>query len=543
MSGVFPAAPGTPVGEAAPAKVFRTELNPVDFLHRAAYLYPDKAAVVDAGRRYSYRQLAERSWRLASALRSAGLSKGDRVATLLFNSSAMLEAHFGVPAAGGVLVAVNHRLASAEVGYILQHSGARYLLLDTSLEALAAPLELAGVTVIRCAGTGSPGDPYEDLLAGASPARPVSWLEHEEETISINYTSGTTGRPKGVQYTYRGAYLNALGEVIHAGLGTDSVYLWTLPMFHCNGWCFPWAVTAVAARHVTMRTVDPELAWELIDSEAVTHYNGAPTVQLMILNHPRAHRLERPVTAMVAAAPPSPTLFARMSELNLRVVHVYGLTETYGPITVCPEQETWHKLPPEQRARHLARQGQAYISSDLVRVVDVDMNDVPQDGQTMGEVIMRGNNVMSGYYQDQAATSKAFAAGWFHSGDLAVWHPDGTIELRDRGKDVIISGGENISSIEVEQTIAAHPAVLECAVIGVPHPHWGERPKALVTLNDTATATPQEIIAFCRERLAHYKCPDTIEFGPLPKTSTGKIQKFVLRDREWAGHDKRIGAT
>jgi fatty-acyl-CoA synthase len=477
MSGVFPAAPGTPVGEAAPAKVFRTELNPVDFLHRAAYLYPDKAAVVDAGRRYSYRQLAERSWRLASALRSAGLSKGDRVATLLFNSSAMLEAHFGVPAAGGVLVAVNHRLASAEVGYILQHSGARYLLLDTGLEALPAPLELAGVTVIRCAGTGSPGDPYEDLLAGASPARPVSWLEHEEETISINYTSGTTGRPKGVQYTYRGAYLNALGEVIHAGLGTDSVYLWTLPMFHCNGWCFPWAVTAVAARHVTMRAVDPELAWELIDSEGVTHYNGAPTVQLMILNHPRAHRLERPVTAMVAAAPPSPTLFARMSELNLRVVHVYGLTETYGPITVCPEQETWHKLPPEQRARHLARQGQAYISSDLVRVVDADMNDVPQDGQTMGEVIMRGNNVMSGYYQDQAATSKAFAAGWFHSGDLAVWHPDGTIELRDRGKDVIISGGENISSIEVEQTIAAHPAVLECAVIGVPTPTGENGPR------------------------------------------------------------------
>jgi fatty-acyl-CoA synthase len=543
MSGVFSAAPGAPTGEAAPAKVFRSELNPVEFLHRAAYVYPDKAAVVDGGRRYSYRQLAERSWRLANALRSAGLGKGDRVATLLFNSAAMLEAHFGVPAAGGVLVAVNHRLASAEVGYILRHSGARYLLLDTGLEALAAPLELSGVTVIRCACTGGADDPYEEFLAGASPERPASWLEHEEETISINYTSGTTGRPKGVRYTYRGAYLNALGEVIHAGLGADSVYLWTLPMFHCNGWCFPWAVTAVAARHVTMRAVDPELAWELIDAEGVTHYNGAPTVQLMILNHPRAHRLERPVTAMVAAAPPSPTLFARMSELNFRVVHVYGLTETYGPITVCPEQEAWRELPLEQRTKYLARQGQAYISADLVRVVDAEMNDIPQDGQTMGEVIMRGNNVMSGYYQDQAATSKAFAGGWFHSGDLAVWHPDGNIELRDRGKDIIISGGENISSIEVEQTIAAHPAVLECAVIGVPHPHWGERPKAFVTLNDTATATPHEIIAFCRDRLAHYKCPDTIEFGPLPKTSTGKIQKFVLRDREWASHDKRIGAT
>jgi fatty-acyl-CoA synthase len=543
MTDGFSAVPGVPAGEAAPGRVSRSELNPVDFLGRAAYLYPDKVAVVDGGRRYSYRQLAERSWRLASALRAAGLGKGDRVATLLFNSAAMLEAHFGVPAAGGILVAVNHRLASAEVGYILAHSGARYLLLDAGLEALAAPLELAGVTVIRCAGAGGPGDRYEELLAGASPARPASWLEHEEETISINYTSGTTGRPKGVQYTYRGAYLNALGEVIHAGLGTDSVYLWTLPMFHCNGWCFPWAVTAVAARHVTMRAVDPELAWELIDSEGVTHYNGAPTVQLMILNHPRAHRLGRPVTAMVAAAPPSPTLFARMSELNFRVVHVYGLTETYGPITICPEQQAWRELPLEQRARYLARQGQAYLSSDLVRVVDTDMTDIPQDGQAMGEVIMRGNNVMSGYYHDQAATSKAFAGGWFHSGDLAVWHPDGNIELRDRGKDIIISGGENISSIEVEQAIAAHPAVLECAVIGVPHPHWGERPKAFVTLNATATATPQEIIAFCRERLAHYKCPDTVEFGPLPKTSTGKIQKFVLRDREWAGHDKRIGAT
>jgi len=536
-----PLAVGTPGTGPALGTVFRSELNPVDFLHRAAYLYPDKVAVVDGGRRYSYSELAERSWRLANALRAAGLRKGDRVATLLFNSSAMLEAHFGVPAAGGILVAVNHRLASAEIGYILAHSGARYLLLDTGLEELAAPLDLAGVAVIRCASTGGPGDPYEELLAGASPARPASWLKHEEETISINYTSGTTGRPKGVQYTYRGAYLNALGEVIHAGLGADSVYLWTLPMFHCNGWCFPWAVTAVAARHVTLRAVDPELAWELIDSEGVTHYNGAPTVQLMILNHPRAHRLERPVTAMVAAAPPSPTLFARMSELNFRVVHVYGLTETYGPITVCPEQEAWRELPLEQRAKYLARQGQAYISADLVRVVDEQMNDVAQDGQAMGEVIMRGNNVMSGYYQDQAATSKAFAGGWFHSGDLAVWHPDGNIELRDRGKDVIISGGENISSIEVEQTIAAHPAVLECAVIGVPHAHWGERPKAFVTLNGTATATPQEIIAFCRERLAHYKCPDTVEFGPLPKTSTGKIQKFVLRDREWAGHDKRIG--
>ena len=533
---------------AVPGRVFRSELNPVDFLHRAAYIYPDKIAVVDGGRRYSYRDLAERSWRLANALRSAGLGKGDRVATLLFNSSAMLEAHFGVPAAGGILVAVNHRLAAAEIGYILRHSGARYLLLDTALEALAGQAGLAGVTVIRCAGTGSSTgsstgagpDPYEEFLAAASPAMPASWLEHEEETISINYTSGTTGQPKGVQYTYRGVYLNALNEVIVAGLSADSAYLWTLPMFHCNGWCFPWAVTAVAARHVTMRAVDPERVWELIDGEGVTHYNGAPTVQLMVLNHPRAHRLDRPVTAMVAAAPPSPTLFARMSELNFRIVHVYGLTETYGPITVCPEQEAWRALPVEQRAKYLARQGQAYPSADLVRVVDAQLTDVPRDGTTMGEVVMRGNNVMSGYHDDEAATARAFAGGWFHSGDLAVWHADGNIELRDRGKDIIISGGENISSIEVEQAIAAHPAVLECAVVGIPHPHWGERPKAFVTLNEGAAATPEEIIAFCRERLAHYKCPDAIAFGPLPKTSTGKIQKFILRNREWQGQDKRI---
>ncbi len=543
MSGAPPEHPGGPGPGAAAGTVFRSELNPVDFLYRAAYLYPDKVAVVHGQRRYSYRELAERSWRLASALRSAGLAKGDRVATLLFNSPAMLEAHFGVPTAGGILVAVNNRLSSAEVGYILRHSGARYLLLDTTLAPVTEPLDLAGVTVIRCDDTGVPPDPYEEFLAGASPARPASWLEHEEETISINYTSGTTGRPKGVQYTYRGAYLNALSEVIVAGMGTDSAYLWTLPMFHCNGWCFPWAVTAVAARHVTMRAVDPGLIWELIDGEGVTHYNGAPTVQLMVLNHPRAHRLERPVTAMVAAAPPSPTLLARMSELNFRVVHVYGLTETYGPITVCPEQEAWRELPVDQRARYLARQGQAYPSADLVRVVDGQMTDVPRDGTTMGEVVMRGNNVMSGYFDDETATATAFAGGWFHSGDLAVWHPDGNIELRDRGKDIIISGGENISSIEVEQAIVAHPAVLECAVIGIPHPHWGERPKAFVTLSEGAEATAEEIIAFCRERLAHYKCPDSIEFGPLPKTSTGKTQKFVLRQREWADQDTQVGGV
>jgi fatty-acyl-CoA synthase len=263
----------------------------------------------------------------------------------------------------------------------------------------------------------------------------------------------------------------------------------------------------------------------------------------MVINHPRAHRVERPVTVVVAAAPPSPTLFARMDELNFRVIHVYGLTETYGPTTLCPEQPEWGALPAAERARLLSRQGQAYPSADLVRVVAEDMTDVPRDGETMGEVVMRGNIVMAGYFDDPEATATAFREGWFHSGDLAVWHADGNIELRDRGKDIIISGGENISSIEVEQTVVAHPSVLECAVVGIPHPHWGERPKAFVTLNEGATATAEEIIAFARERLAHYKCPDTVEFGPLPKTSTGKVQKYVLREKEWAGHETRIGAA
>jgi fatty-acyl-CoA synthase len=525
------------------SKVFRTELNPVDFLRRAAYVYPEKTAVVDGERRYSYRQLAERSWRLANALRAAGLSKGDRVATLLFNSAPMLEAHFGVPAAGGVLVAINHRLASPEVGYILEHSGARFLLLDAELEPLVAPLARSDLTVIRWTRGEEADDRYEQFLLAASPSMPPSWLEHEEETISINYTSGTTGQPKGVQYTYRGAYLNALSEVIVAGMSPDSVYLWTLPMFHCNGWCFPWAVTAVAARHVALRAVDPDAIWRLFDEEAVTHYCGAPTVHLMVINHPGAHRLEQPVTALVAASPPSPTLLARMAELNLRIVHVYGLTETYGPITVSPTQEEWEQLPLEQRARLLARQGQAYPSADLVRVVDDELRDIARDAETMGEVVMRGNNVMRGYFADDVATEKAFRGGWFHSGDLAVWHPDGNVELRDRSKDIIISGGENISSIEVEQTICAHPAVLECAVIGIPDERWGERPKAFVALGGGADASADEIIAFCRERLAGYKCPDAVEFGPLPKTSTGKVQKFTLREREWGGRESRVGTT
>jgi fatty-acyl-CoA synthase len=520
--------------------VFRTELTPVSFLERSAYVLPDKPAVVHGARRYSYRQLQERVNRLASALRGAGMQKHDRVAFLCPNIPAMLEAHYGVPVAGGVLVAINTRLSTDEVGYILTHSGSRFLFVDAELAPVVKPLDLGALTVIRVDDTGAAGDPYEDFLATGSPQRVDSWLEDEEETVAINYTSGTTGRPKGVMYSHRGAYLNAIGEIIETGMSFDTRYLWTLPMFHCNGWCFTWGVTAVAGTHICLRRVEPGRIWELLDSEGVTHYNGAPTVQIGVVNHPGAHRLQRPVTVTVAGAPPSPTLLARLKELNFRPVHVYGLTETYGPHTVCEWRSEWDALPDEERARVAARQGQAYLNFDLVRVVDGEMRDVRQDGETLGEVIMRGNNVMKGYFEQPDATAESFRGGWFHSGDIGVWHPDGNIELRDRKKDIIISGGENISTIEVEQTVARHPAVLECAVVAIPDEKWGERPKAFVTLKPGTQATEQEIIEFCRQHIAHFKCPAAVTFEELPKTSTGKIQKFILRDREWAGRAKRI---
>jgi fatty-acyl-CoA synthase len=522
------------------AHPYRTELTPVAFLRRSAYVFPDKTAVVHGARRYTYRQLEERANRLASGLRAAGLRHLDRVAFICPNTPAMLEAHFGVPAAGLVLVPINTRLNSDEIGYILKHSGAKFVFVDHELEGLVKPIDLTGVRVIRVDDTGAPGDPYEDFLAAASPEPCEPWLEDELETISINYTSGTTGRPKGVMIHHRGAYLNAIGEILETNLTFGGIYLWTLPMFHCNGWCFTWGVTAVAGTHVCLRKVESTRVWDLIDQEGVTHYCGAPTVQIGIVNDPKAHTLARPVTCAVAGAPPSPTLLARLKELGFRPVHVYGLTETYGPHTVCAWHADWDALPPEEMASKAARQGQGYVIADLVRVVDDRMNDVPMDGETLGEVIMRGNNVMKGYFEQPDASAEAFRGGWFHSGDLAVWHPDGYVELRDRKKDIIISGGENISTIEVEQAVARHPAVMECAVVAIPDDKWGERPKAFVTLKPGTTATAQEIIDFCRNHIAHFKCPAAIEFGDLPKTSTGKVQKFVLREREWKHKASRI---
>src|SRR5262245_37610798 len=519
---------------------FRTELTPVAFLRRSAYVYPDKIAVVHGARRYTYAQFEERANRLASRLRALGLRHLDRVAFIAPNIPAMLEAHFGVPAAGLVLVPINTRLNSDEIGYILQHSGAKIVFVDHELEGLVKPIDLKGVPVIRIDDTGAPGDPYEDFLAQGSPAPCEPWLQDELETLSINYTSGTTGRPKGVMIHHRGAYLNAIGETIETGMSADAKYMWTLPMFHCNGWCFTWGVTALGATHVCLRRMESSRIWDLIDGEGVTHYCGAPTVQIGIVNDPKAHRLARTVTCAVAGAPPSPTLLGKLKELGFRPVHVYGLTETYGPHTVCAWNAEWDGLPPEEMAQKAARQGQGFVIADLVRVVDDQMHDVAMDGETLGEVVMRGNNVMKGYYEQPEASAEAFRGGWFHSGDLAVWHPDGYIELRDRKKDIIISGGENISTIEVEQAVAKHPAVMECAVVAVPDAKWGERPKAFVTLKPGKSVTETEIIEFCRQHIAHFKCPASIEFGDLPKTSTGKVQKFVLRDKEWAGRTKRI---
>jgi len=521
-------------------KVYRTELTPTSFLKRSAFVFPDKVAIVHGERKYTYREFAERVYRLASQLRSIGMQKHERVAFLCPNTPQLLEAHFAVPAAGGILVAINTRLNSQEIGYILQHSGAKYLFVDSELYPLVEPLELKDVYIVHVNDTGTTDDPYEQFLAAGTAEPVTSWLEDEEETISINYTSGTTGNPKGVMYTHRGAYLNALGEVIETRMNSDSIYLWTLPMFHCNGWCFPWAVTAVGATHVCLRKLDPGQIWDILEREGVTHYNGAPTVHIFLVNHAKAHRLEKEVTVTVAGAPPSPTLLGQMQALNMRPVHVYGLTETYGPYTICEWHAEWNNEPQAEQARLLARQGQGYITAERVRVVDEQMNDVPRDGQTMGEAVMHGNDVMKGYYDNQEATDRAFEGGWFHSGDIAVWHADGYIELRDRKKDVIISGGENISTIEVEQVVAQHPAVLECAVVAMPDEKWGERPKAFVTLKAGQNASEAEIIAFCRERIAHFKSPAAIEFGPLPKTSTGKVQKYVLREKEWLGQEKYI---
>ena len=524
-------------------------LTPLRFLERSAAVFPDKLAIVCGDRRFTYREFADEATRIARALQASGIQPGDRVAYLCPNLAELLIAHFAVPLAGGVLVAMNVRLSADEVGYISRHSGAKLLIVAEELLPSVPDGGSLGrvgeVIVISDASAGSDGarplrDYGEFRLRGSGD--PLPWtVDDELATISINYTSGTTGDPKGVVYTHRGAYLNSLGEVIHSAHSSSSVYLWTLPMFHCNGWCTTWGVTAVGGTHVCLRAVRPDVIWRLMDDEGVTHLNGAPAVMTSIARAPEAHPFKHEVTATTGGAAPSPTFVAEMEDLGARVIHVYGLTEVYGPYSQCDWQPEWPDLVPQERARKLARQGVGMVTAERMRVVDPDMNDVPADGATMGEIVMRGNGVMKGYFRDEDATEVAFTGGWFHSGDLGVMHPDGYVELMDRAKDIVISGGENISTVEVEQALVSHPAVVDAAVIGIPDDRWGERPKAFVVLGAGQRAGDRELIDHVRSRIAHYKAPDTIEFiTALPRNSTGKVQKYELRHRESAKQAERI---
>lgn len=552
-----------------PDSVSFQNLWPGLFLSRSAAVYPDKAAVVYGGRSYSYAEFDERVQQLAGALVNAGINTGDRVAYLVPNIPQLLEGHYGPMRMGAVLVAINTRLSSREVGFILRHSGAKALVFDSEY-----------ADVVKAALAEAPDGPFADTsedsnnldllieivdTESTSETTPTSGLngaiEYEEflssgknidlpelrrselDTVAIDYTSGTTGEPKGVEYTGRGAYLNALSMVIDAGLNSTSGYLWTLPMFHCNGWCYTWAITAAGGTHICLRKVTANSVFSEVSEHAVTHMCAAPSVlSLLEIADEAEPGVMSGVKIFTGGAPPSPRILRSMKSLGAELHHLYGLTETYGPSTIGAEQPGWSELSIDDEAFKKSRQGVATTTMHVgVRVVDVQMNDVPWDASTIGEVVTRGNTVMAGYYLDEAASEEAFAGGWFHTGDLAVMHSDGYMELKDRKKDVIISGGENISSVEVEKVLMEHPAVLETCVVGVPDPKWGESPKAFVSLRNGVSADETEIIAFCRDRMAHFKVPRSIEFGELPKTATGKIQKYLLREREWAGHDRRIG--
>ncbi|MBU56531.1 MAG: acyl-CoA synthetase [Acidiferrobacteraceae bacterium] len=516
-------------------------LSPVSFLRRAAQIAPAHTAVIHGDRRYTYAQFYERSCRLASALSQRGVGQGDCVAIMGANTPEMLEAHNGVPMLGAVLNSLNIRLDPRTIAFILEHGEAQVLLTDcgfsdTVREALALiDRELLVVDIDDPMATGGEclgALDYENFLAEGDPNFAPEPLLDEWQALSLLYTSGTTGDPKGCVYHHRGAYLNALGNMFTVGLGRDSVYLWTLPMFHCDGWTFTWGVTAAMATHVCLRDVDPAVVYRLINDENVTHMCGAPIVLNMLAHAPDESKSSFPQRVEIAtggAAPPS-AVIETMEENGFNVTHLYGLTETYGPATVCVPQDDWPNLAVNERSARMARQGVHYTTLEGATVKDPDtMEEVPWDSETMGEVMIRGNTVMKGYLKNTQATDSAFSGGWFHTGDLAVRHPDSYIEVKDRSKDIIISGGENISSLEVEETLYRHPAVLEAAVVARSDEKWGEAPCAFVTLHEGATATADDIITFCREQLAHYKSPKTVVFGPLPKTSTGKIQKFVLR--------------
>ena len=518
-------------------------LTPISFLLRSASVYPNRLAVVHGDRRYSWREVLERSRRLAAALTARGVRRCDTVAVMAPNIPEAFEAHFGVPMAGAVLNTLNIRLDAATIAFMLKHGEAKVLITDSEfapvIEQALAQLERKPI-VIDIADAMGPGGKllgemdYEAFLATGDPSFPEVTPEDEWDAIALNYTSGTTGNPKGVVYHHRGAYLNALGNVLVWGMRHHPVYLWTLPMFHCNGWCFPWTITAMAGTHVCLRRVDAAAICEAISREGVTHLCGAPVVMNMLLNAGAGLKrtFDRRIEMMTSGAAPPAAVIERMEGLGFHITHVYGLTEVYGPAVICAWHDEWDELPAAERARLKARHGVNYPVLDGLTVADPEsLVPVAADGATLGEVVMRGNAVMKGYLKNPRATEEAFAGGWFRTGDLGVMHPDGYIELKDRSKDIIISGGENISTIEVEDVLYRHPCVIEAAVVARPDLMWGETPCAFVTLKPEASTTADEIIAFCREHLAHFKAPRTVLFQSLPKTSTGKIQKFVLRER------------
>ena len=519
-------------------------LTPLTFLDWAAAVYPDKTAVVHGDTQYSYREFYERCRRLASSLSSRGVGVGDTVAVMAPNVPALLEAHYGVPMIGGVLNAINIRQDAETVAFILEHGEAKALITDRESspvveEALSrVERDIRVVDIDDPLGEG--GDllgelDYEALLSEGDPSFEWRLPEDEWQALALNYTSGTTGNPKGVVYHHRGAFLNAVGNVMVFGLNKEAVYLWTLPMFHCNGWTYTWAVTAAAGTHVCLRRPEPSAIFEMARKHGVTHMCAAPIVLNTLVHAPEeakqtfAHTVE---VATGGSAPPS-TVIAAMEEMGFRVTHLYGLTETYGPASVCAWQDEWDGLSATDKAMKLSRQGVRYPVHSALKVADSQTGlPVPADAATIGEVMVRGSTVMKGYLKNPAATAEAFEGGWLHTGDLAVMHPDGYIEIKDRSKDIIISGGENISSLEVEEVLYRHPQVMEAAVVAKPDETWGESVCAFVTLTpDDEGTTPEELIGWCRDNMAHFKTPKTVVFGPLPKTATGKIQKYELRAR------------
>ena len=519
-------------------------LTPLTFLKRSAFVHPDKLAVIHGARRISYGDFYARCRRLASALSRRGVGKGDTVSVMAANIPALLEAHYGVPMLGAVLNAINTRLDAANIAFILEHGDCKVLLTDRGYapvmkEALAKTRARPLVIDIDDAAL-SEGDflgetEYEDFLATGD--ADFDWLypADEWEALALNYTSGTTGNPKGVVFHHRGAYLNAIGSVLSFGYDAHTVYLWTLPMFHCNGWTHTWGLSVVGGTHVCLRQVDPALIFPLIDEHKVTHMSGAPIVLNMMIHAPDGVKrsfAHGPIEIATGGAAPPSAVISGMEKMGFRVKHLYGLTESYGPSTECVWQDAWDDLGFDEQVRKVARQGVNVVTMHEQRVVNPDtMEDVPADAETIGEIVLRGNTVMKGYLKNPAATAEAFKDGYFHTGDLAVMHPDGYAEIKDRAKDIIISGGENISSLEVEETLYRHPQIMEAAVVAMPHEKWGETPCAFVTPKPGAAGLSEaDVIRYCREHIAHYKCPTRVVFGPLPKTSTGKIQKFVLRD-------------